>query len=118
MTTHLAAVPVMDDQLDLLTLVADNVTPLGALRAADFRDACAADAETHGGYVSTSRVSRILHDWFGDVNPRWLSAQWAPACGPNGFLDKTDIDQPIDPTHSKGNGNKTTKLRRWRGWSP
>lgn len=114
MTINLAAVPMCDDQLDLLSLVADNVTPLGTLHRDDFRAACQRDAAEHDGWVHPSRVSAILHRWFGEVNPRWLSAQWAPSCGPDGFLDKTDVEAPIDPTHSRGNGNKTTKLRRWR----
>jgi hypothetical protein len=112
--TTLAAVPVSDDQLDLLSLVADEQTPLGSLRREDFRRACYKDAFLNGGWVHPSRVSAYLHFWFGDVNPRWLSAQWAPACGPDGFLDKTDEWAPIDSTHSKGNGNKSVRLRRWR----
>jgi hypothetical protein len=112
--TSLAAVPVDPDQLDLLSLVADEQTPLGSLHRDDFRRACHADAMTHDGWVHPNRVSALLHRWFGDVNPRWFSSQWAPACGPNGFLDKTDIQVPIDATHSKGNGNKTVRLRRWR----
>jgi hypothetical protein len=112
--TNLAAHPVDPDQLDLLSLVADEQTPLGSLHRDDFRAACKLDADINGGYVHPSRVSQYLHTQFGDVNPRWLSAQWAPACGPDGFLDKTDIEVPIDATHSRGNGNKTVRLRRWR----
>ena len=33
------------------------------------------------------------------------------------FLDKTDVLAPIDPTHSKGNGGKAVRLRRWRDWT-
>lgn len=112
--TELAAVPVDPNQLDLLTLVADEQTPIGSLHRADFRAACQADARDNDGWVHPSRVSAVLHRWFGDVNPRWLSAQWAPACGPDGFLDKTDVLSPIDPEHSRGNGNKSVRLRRWR----
>jgi hypothetical protein len=118
MSTHLAAVPVDANQLDLLALVADNSTPLGRLHDLDFHAACIEDGRAHDGYVSTSRVSAILHRRLRDFNPRSLSAKWSGACGPDGFLDKTDIDDPIDPTHSRGNGNKSTKLRRLRGWSP
>ena len=112
--THLAVVPVDPDQLDLLSLVADNDTPLGQLHRDDFRAACLSDAATHGGEVHPSRVSLLLHNRFGDVNPRWFSAQWAPACGPRGFLDMTDVEAPIDARLSKGNGNKTVLLRRLR----
>jgi hypothetical protein len=116
--TQLAASPVAAEQLDLLSLVADADTPLGRLHDLDFRAACIEDGRAHDGYVSTSRVSAILHARLRDFSPRSLSAKWAGACGPDGFLDKTDIDDPIDPTHSRGNGNKSTKLRRLRGWSP
>lgn len=113
--TTLAAVPVDPDQLDLLSLVADERTPLGSLHRDDFRAACLEDARAYHGWVHPSRVSLILHNRFGEVNSRWFSAQWAPACGPKGFLDKTAIEAPIDARLSKGNGNKTVKLRRWRG---
>lgn len=116
MTLQLAASPVYGDQLDLLSAIADNSSPLGSLHALDFMAACIADGRAHDGYVSTSRVSAILHARCLDFSPNSLSAKWAPACGPDGFLDKTDIDDPIDPRFSKGNGNKSTKLRRLRGW--
>lgn len=112
--TTLAVIPVCADQLDLLDLVADTQTPLGSLRTQDFRDACWRDANDHGGWVHPSRVSAALTRRFGEFNPRWFSAQWSPSCGPNGFLVKTDVEAPIDSSVSKGNGNKTVKLRRWR----
>jgi hypothetical protein len=114
MSVHLAAIPVCADQLDLLSLVADNDTPIGSLHKDDFRHACWRDASMNDGWVHPSRVSLILHNQFGEINPRWYSAQWAGACGPNGFLDKTDVEAPIDARLSKGNGGKTVKLRRWR----
>ena len=112
--TTLAAVPVDPNQLDLLNEITDNATPLGSLHATDFRAACQRDAGDNDGWVHPSRVSAILTRWFGEYNPRWFSAQWAPACGPKGFLDKTDVEAPIDAAVSKGNGNKLVKLRRWR----
>lgn len=117
MTLHLAAIPVCEDQLDLLSLVSDNDTPLGQLHRDDFRAACVEDGRAHNGMVHPSRVSLILHNRFGEINARSLSAQWAGACGPNGFMDKTDIQVPIDARLSKGNGGKTVRLRRLRGWS-
>lgn len=113
--THLAVGQL--DEPDLLQLLADTVTPLGKLRMDDFRSACRADAVAHDGEVHPSRVSAILHDRFGEINPRSFSAKWAPACGPAGFLDKTKELAPIDPTHSRGNGNKQLLLRRWRAWA-
>lgn len=112
--TTLAASPIIDGQLDLLSVLAESTSPLGALHRDDFRQACFADAAFHDGWVNPNRVSALLHERFGEVNPRWLSAQWAPACGPNGFLNKTDVEVPIDPKHSRGNGGKAVKLRRIR----
>lgn len=105
------------DEPDLLALLADDYTPLGRVRMDDFRAACRADAEDHDGWVHPSRVSAILHTRFGQIDPRSFSAKWAPACGPDGFLDKTDRLAAIDATHSRGNSNKKVPLRRWRGWA-
>lgn len=114
--TSLATAPLSPDQLDLLSLLADEHTPLGLLAMADFKAACWQDARAHDGWVHPSRVSAILHDRFGEIHPQSLSAKWAPACGPNGFLDKDDRPAHLDGTHSKGNGNKSVPYRRWRGW--
>lgn len=106
------------DDPDLLDLLADAQTPLGKVRMDDFREACRQDADAHGGWVHPSRVSALLHARFGEIDPRSFSAKWAPACGPNGFLTKTSELAPIDPAHSRGNGNKDVRLRRWRDWCP
>lgn len=113
--TTLAVRPV--DEPNLLALLADEVTPLGKPFADAFRDACREDADAHGGYVHPSRVSALLHESVGDFSSRRFSAMWSPACGREGYLDKTDQLAPIDPEHSRGNGNKDVRLRRWRGWS-
>lgn len=102
------------DQLDMLELLADDSTPLGKVHMADFRSACYDDALAHDGWVHPSRVSAIMRARFGEFDPRSFSARWAPACGRDGFLDKTDVLAPIDPAHSKGNGGKSVFLRRWR----
>lgn len=112
--TILSATPVDPDQLDLLDAIADNETPLGSLHAADFRTACEAVADSEG-WVNPNLVSAWLHARWGEINPRWYSAQWAPACGPKGFMDKTTRPVQIDPARSKGNGNKATVYRRLRG---
>lgn len=113
--TSLSTRPV--ENPDELALFGDNWTSLGKPFADAFRDACKADADANDGWVHPSRVSALLHKEFGDFNPRQFSASWAPACGREGYLDKTDRKAPIDPSVSKGNGNKDIKLRRWRGWS-
>ena len=105
------------DEPDLLDLLADTVTPLGLVRMNDFRQACHDDAKAHDGDVHPSRVAELLRERFGEVHPQSFSAKWKPACGPDGFLDKTDRLAPIDPRFSKGNGNKQVPLRRWRGWT-
>lgn len=112
--TQLAAIPVCDDQLDLLTLVADNATPLGKLHRADFEEACRAVADADG-WVNPNLVSAWLHARFGEINPRAYSAAWSSACGPNGFMDThREIQVPIDGKHSRGNGGKTLPMRRLR----
>lgn len=110
--TTLSIVPVCDDQLDLLSAVADNSSPLGSLHRDDFELACRSVA--FQGVVNPNLVSAWLHARFGEIKPQWFSAQWAPACGPNGFMDTLPDVVPIDSTHSRGNGNKAVNLRRLR----
>lgn len=112
-TLTLAGNPV--DEPDLLTLIADEQTVLGKPFADAFRDACEADARANDGWVHPSRVNARLHAVVGDFDPRRFSAMWAPACGRDGFLDKTDVLSPIDPANSRGNGGKSVRLRRFRG---
>ncbi len=116
--TVLAARPVTGDQLDLLAAIADVETPLGKLRAEDFRAACEAVGRRHDGWVHPSLVHAELIARFGEINPRAFSSKWGGACGPNGFMDKTNHRRPIDPEHSQGNGAKDVRLRRLRGWGP
>lgn len=106
------------DDYDLLALVADDYSAPGTVRMEDFREACWAEALAHDGWVHPSRVSARLHASFGELNARSYSAKWSGACSTkDGFLDKTKVPAPIDPTYSRGNGNKATVYRRWRGWS-
>jgi hypothetical protein len=113
--TTLASRPLEDP--DQLALIADDWTPLAVDKAEAFKAACWADARAHDGWVHPNRVSSLLAVSLPDFDPRWFSARWAPACGRDGFLDKTDRLAPIDAAVSKGNGNKEVRLRRWRGWS-
>lgn len=112
--TILAARPIDPDQLSILDLITDIETPLGKLHADDFRAACMEVGNANGGWVHPSKVSRLLHLAFGEINPRWLSGMWGSACGPNGFMDKTTVQRPIDPEFSRGNGNKDVFLRALR----
>lgn len=114
MTTHLATIPVCDDQLDLLSLVADTQTPIGSLHASDFRAACEAVADVDG-WVNPNLVSKRLHDTFGEINPRWYSSMWLSSCAKAGFMDtRREILVPIDGKHSKGNAGKALPMRRLR----
>lgn len=124
MSTTLSARPV--NEPDLLTLLADEHTVTRKPLADMFRAACRTVAVEHDGWVDPNLVrARVLEDFAAglvecddpELNHRQYSALWSPACGPNGFLDKTDRLVPINPTHSRGNGNKDVRYRRWRGWS-
>lgn len=108
----LAARPV--DEPDLLTLIADPYTPLAHEFSAKFRAACERIAGRQGGWVDPNEVRAELIDE-PDYEPRRYAAQWAPACGRDGFLEKTDVLVPIRGEGSRGNSNKSVPLRRWVG---
>ena len=112
MTLSLATRPT--DEPDLLALLADEQTPLGKPFAEKFKAACQAEARMCGGWVDPNAVRlRLLED--PDYNPRQYAALWAPACGRGGFLDKTEVPCPIAGAGSRGNSNKSTVFRKWRG---
>ena len=115
MTIQLAATPIDPAQMSLLDEITDTSSPLGSLHRADFEAACRQDGASNGGVIHPSRVSAILHARFGEINSRALSAAWAGACGPRGFMDKCDTWLPIDPEFSKGNGAKAVRARVLRG---
>ena len=116
MTIQLAATAIDPDQMSILDLVTDTGTPLGSLHRDDFEAACRAVADV-SGWVNPNLVSAELHRRFGEINPNQYSAQWGPACGPRGFLNKTTHPIGIDPARSRGNGNKATVWRRLRSAS-
>lgn len=101
------------DDPDQLALIADDLTPLGKPFADKFRDACETEARMCGGWVDPNAVRiRLLDE--PDYNPRQYAALWSPACGRDGFLDKTDVPVRIEGEGSRGNGNKSTVFRKWR----
>jgi hypothetical protein len=122
MSTHLNQAAVAEpDLLQLLERTAGSAGDGGDGGLSDdqfkaaFREACRIDADTHDGEVHPSRVNKLLRERLGEAfNSRQLSGAWAGACSKNGFLDNTKDDAPIDPAVSRGNGNKTVTLRRWR----
>lgn len=108
--TTLATSPT--DEPDLLSLIADPWTRPSF--AAAFKAACRAEAELHDGMVNPNRVRARMLD-HPEYEPRRYSAQWAPACGREGFLRKTDVLVPIEGEGSRGNGGKSVFARRWVG---
>ena len=114
MTTRLAAYAT--DDADLLALVADPYTPLAQDLADRFRAACWAEAQANGGLVHPCAVTARIKAEDPDANMRRVAALWSVATGRDGYLDNTDLPARIDGAVSKGNGNKVTTYRRWRGW--
>lgn len=105
------------DEPDLLTLIADEETPLGKLAADRFKGACEAVADQHEGWVDPNLVrARLLNGDELDIPPRQYAALWSTACAKDGYLDKTNVLVPISGAGSRGNGNKSVPMRRWRGW--
>ena len=126
--TTLSARPV--ENPDQLALFADEWTVTRKPLADCFREVCRAEAERHDGWVNPNNVraavleamtAGLLIDADGavlaEINHRQYSALWSTACARSGYLDKTDVEVPINGAHSTGNSNKNVRLRRWRGWS-
>lgn len=105
------------DDPDQLALIADNWTVLAVDLADRFRDACRAEALANDGWIHPCRVTARLKADDPDVNIRRVSALWSTAAAPDGYLDRTDVMAPLDGSVSRGNGNKSAPLRRWRGWN-
>jgi hypothetical protein len=113
--TDLATHPVEDP--DQLALYADEWTVTRVEFASRFKGACWFDAQRHGGWVNPNRVRRELISFYGDCyNPRQLSALWSVATARDGYLDNTEERVQITGEGSRGNGGKSVRLRRWRGW--
>lgn len=116
--TTLRFAPLDDTEADLLALVGDPHTVTRKPLADAFRAACWAEALAHDGWVDPNAVrARVLAE-VDDPNMRQYSALWAPAAGPDGYLDVvTTRDVPIDGKGSRGNSNKKVLMRRWRDWA-
>lgn len=109
--TALATHPLEDP--DQVAIFADGWTVFGKPFADRFRAACEAEALAHDGWVNPNNVrARLLTE--GDFDPRQYSALWGTACSRDGYLDKTDQLVQITGEGSRGNGNKSVRLRRWR----
>ena len=110
--THLATHQLEDP--DQLALIADDMTPLHKPFADAFREACEAEARNRDGWVDPSAVRQRLLD-HPSYNARQLSALWSTACARDGYLTKTNQPVQIHGEGSRGNTNKSTFWRRWRG---
>lgn len=113
--TTLATHALEPAEYDVLALIADTVTPLGLDLADRFREACRAVAAENDGLIHPSRVTARLKAEVPDLNVRRVSALWATAEAPGGYLVKTDQWARLDGSVSRGNGNKSAPLRRWIG---
>ena len=105
------------DEPDLLALIADEWTVHGQELATAFRAACwNVGRENPAWLVDPNLVRAQLIAWYGEdgYNPRQLSALWSTATAKDGYLDNTDTWVQITGGGSRGNGNKSVRLRRWR----
>lgn len=108
--TTLNTSPVEDP--DQLALIADHWTRPDF--AESFKDACRTEAELHDGWVNPNNVRRRLLD-HPEYEPRRYAASWAGACGREGYLTtERGVLVPITGEGSRGNGNKSVPMRRWR----
>lgn len=97
---------------DELALFADCWTTVAKPFADRFREACLADGAAHAGEVNPSRVRARLIAGGGIDNPRQLSALWSTATARGGYLVNTETYVPITGEGSRGNTNKSVRLRR------
>lgn len=103
-----------DDTADLLTLVADESSPIGRDVPDLFLDACRRDAMAHDGLVSVNRVRMLLADR--DIPPRRYSAMWSNFTGAGRPMVKSDEWETCEGSTS-GNDGRPFKLRVWVGES-
>lgn len=104
--------PVDDATADLLTLVADEDSPIGRDVPAMFLAACERDARAHDGCVSVNRVRSLLADV--DINPRRYSSLWSAFTGRGKPMVKTGEWETCSGSES-GNDGRPFVLRRWVG---
>jgi hypothetical protein len=112
--TDLATHPVEDP--DQLALIADEWTVTREAFACAFEAACYLESRTRDGWVDPNRVRARLLQRPSEFNPRQYSALWSVATARDGYLDNTEERVQITGEGSRGNGNKSVRLRRWRGW--
>lgn len=105
-----------DEQLDLLSTVADNPHPLTDRDRRAILTAIRKDAHDHGGRISTNRVRRALSNEHGlTVHPRALSAAYSSLARGKvivslGYIDTNDDERG-------GNAGKPCRAWQWIDWS-
>jgi hypothetical protein len=104
--------PVDDETADLLTLVADEHSIIGADVVPLFLAACEADAAAHHGLVSVNRVRARLAD--ADIPARRYSSLWSHFTGREKPMAKTGEWETCQGS-SSGNDGRPFPLRRWVG---
>ena len=99
-----------DQQLDLLTAIADNPTPLAEDYRRRIRAAMSDDATTHGGIVNPNRVRAALSGPHGlTVDPRMLSATYGALRAKGVLVFWRWVDN--DDVHGRNAGKQQ---RTWR----
>jgi len=104
--------PIDDETADLLSLVADLTSPVGADVPTLFLDACRRDAMAHDGEVSVNRVRALLVD--ADIQPRRYSSLWAAFTGRGKPMVKTGGWETCSGSSSHNDG-RPFPIRRWVG---
>lgn len=112
--TTLSTHPLEPDLLDELALVADTQTPLGQDHYGLFLAACRAVADELG-YVDPNLVrAHLTVNGELQIDVRAYSAMWSRACGKDGPMSKTSLRVQISGPGSRGNGNKSVCVRRFK----
>jgi len=111
-TTQPTWAPIDDDTADLLSLVANPHSPIGADVPTLFLDACRRDAMAHDGEVSVNRVRALLVD--ADIQPRRYSSLWSQFTGRGRPMVKTGGWETCAGS-SSGNDGRPFPKRRWVG---
>lgn len=104
----------MSAQLDLLTSVAENPTPIADGYRHRILAAIKADADAHDGRISTNRVRSALSNANGlTVDPRMLSATYS-ALAARGVIRSLGWLDTNDDTRS-GNAGRPARAWEWIG---
>lgn len=104
--------PIDEDTNDLLHLVADVDSPIGADAPELFLAACRRDAMAHDGIVSVNRVRVLMAE--AQVEPHRYSSFWSAFTGRGKPMQKAEGWETCEGS-SSGNDGRPYRLRRWVG---